>query len=215
MIRKRNWGAYLYARTLSLIAPEQRGRCARILLGTLWSLLVCALAIGLTGWALRMTNPTATTEMLLATSLASVGSGLFGTVATVVSLELLRSRRAEREQKSAILIRLRSNDLTTVARAVEELRSSRRLESGYLDQADLRGACLRGLDLRRMRAVGARLDGANLTDTVMYGADLRYSSLADIQISDATNLHACRLEGANFDGVDPSKLRSMGVLVTD
>lgn len=192
-------------------APHYRKRLGQFVLGLVWIVVVSLVAIALTVAAERMKDPKVGWGAVSSAALASVASGLFGAVTTVVSLEMLRSRRAEREQKKAMLIRLRSADSGAVSGAVEELRSRELLEAGYLDRADLRGAGLRGLDLRGLRAVGACLDGADLRDTMLYGADLRFASMKDVQLSDSTNLRLCNCAGANLDGVDSALLLHCGV----
>lgn len=192
-------------------APHYRKRLGQFMLGLVWIVVVSGVAFALTVVAERTKEPGVAWGTVYSASLASIASGLFGAVTTVVSLEMLRSRRAERDQKKALLIRLRSADSAAVSEAVEELRSRELLEAGYLDRADLRGVRLRGLDLRGLRAVGAFLDGADLRETMLYGADLRFASMKDVQLSESTNLRLCNCAGADFDGVDSALLLRCGV----
>jgi hypothetical protein len=177
----------------------------------LWLTVVTGVALGVTAISERLKDPKVVWTTIFASSLGSIAAGLFGAVATVLSLEVLRARRVEQEQKAALLSRLRSRDRSTVLAAVEELRSRRLLDSGYLDGADLRGAIFSDADLRGMRAVGARLDGAELTGATLYGADIRFASLKDVTLSEATNLRLCRWDGADLTGIDGSLLRECGL----
>jgi hypothetical protein len=200
----------------SFTAPHVRRKFARSIAAAFWLLLVTAVAIVLTAIAVAMDTTTPLTlERVIAACLGSVASGLFGTMATVVSLETLRARRTEKEQRVEYLNRLRSTDRSVVAGTIEELRSKKLIDSGYLDGADLRGVDFSGLDLRSARLVGAKLDGADLRGTMLYGADLRYTSLKDAQVSDKTNLHLCKCTGAVTSGISDDLLKLCGLPQTN
>lgn len=202
---------WILALGASLGAPYLWRRWARVILGLVWLLIVTAIAFGVTVISERIRDPKVLWATIFASSLGSIAAGLFGAVATVLSLEVLRARRVEREERATFLSRLRSRDRGTVSAAIEELRSRRLLDSGYLDGADLRGVVFAETDLRGMRAVAARFDGADLTNAVLYGADIRFASLRDVTLSGATNLRLCKWHGADLTGVDGSLLRECGL----
>ena len=209
----------LRARFLALGSPYRRRRWLRALKGFVWFLVICSAAIVITAVSVLAASPpegaklVTTTQLVLAACLSSLASGLIGTVATVISLEVLRSRRLERQERDTFISRLRSTNAEIVAEAVEDLRSRGLLVNGYLDQADLRGTALQQLNLRSLRAVGAQFDGSDLTATMLYEADLRYSLLRDVKVTGATNLHMCKADGADFAGVDRALLASCGLRV--
>ena len=207
----------LRARLLALGSPYRWRRRLRALEGLIWFLVVCAAAIAITAFSVQAASPpegeklVTPTQLVIAACLSSLASGLIGTVATVISLEILRSRRLERQERDSFISRLRSTNADIVAEAIEELRSRGLLVNGYLDRADLRGTALQGLNLRSLRAVGAQFDGSDLTATMLYKADFRYSLLRDVKVTGATNLHMCKADGADFAGVDRALLVSCGL----
>lgn len=78
-----------------------------------------------------------------------------------------------------------------------------RMSGLVAEQADLRGARARNMDLTGARLVGARLAGADLAYTLAHLADLRYADLAGAQLT-GTGLRAADLRGARLVDVDLS-----------
>lgn len=76
-----------------------------------------------------------------------------------------------------------------------------RMSGLVAEQADLRGARARNMDLTSARLVGARLAGADLAYTLLHMADLRYSDLGGAQLTGA-GMRAADLRGARLVGVD-------------
>lgn len=73
---------------------------------------------------------------------------------------------------------------------------------------DLRGACLRRVNLTGARFGGAVFDGANLTGAILDATDLSAGSLTTATLSDAsmkfTILTGTNLNGANLSGARPT-----------
>jgi uncharacterized protein YjbI with pentapeptide repeats len=92
-----------------------------------------------------------------------------------------------------------------------------KLEAANLDGADLRAAVLcafdneKGLTLIGALAslVGARLNGADLSDAAAYGVDFANASLRGARLRNA-NFKNARFDGANLDGADLSGARVSG-----
>lgn len=76
-----------------------------------------------------------------------------------------------------------------------------RMSGLVAEQADLRGARARNMDLTGARLVGAKLAGADLAYTLLHLADLRYADMSGAQLTGA-GLRAADLRGARLVGVD-------------
>lgn len=194
------------------VSPHNLDRLSRAARGSVWAVLVVVAAVGLFALSVVASGGVLTAQALYAKTADGLGAGLLGTVATVTVLERLRERRTSRAERLEVIARLVSRDLGTVRATAEQLRSTNRLQSGYLDRAILRGAILSGCDLRRMRAVAADLSGADLSGTDLYDADLRWCNLADAKLTEETNLRLARLDYANLAGIPPETLRLAGAL---
>jgi len=77
------------------------------------------------------------------------------------------------------------------------------------EQADLRGAYLRGADLSDANLRGANLSDAYLSDANLSDADLRGADLSDAYLSDA-NLRGANLRGADLSDADLSDANLRG-----
>jgi uncharacterized protein YjbI with pentapeptide repeats len=95
--------------------------------------------------------------------------------------------------------------------------SGAKLEAANLDGADLRAAVLcmadeeKGLTLMGALAslVGARLNGADLSDAAAFGVDFSNASLRGARLRNA-NFKNARFDGANLDGADLNGARLAG-----
>jgi uncharacterized protein YjbI with pentapeptide repeats len=92
-----------------------------------------------------------------------------------------------------------------------------RLEAANLDGADLRAAVLCAADDEKgltpigalASLVGARLNGADLSDAAAYGVDFANASLRGARLRNA-NFKNARFDGANLDGADLNGARLAG-----
>lgn len=207
----RHFERAIRARLAMALGPNKRKKLGQLAIALFWLLAVSFAAIVLTAITVAMDPAPLTIERVVAVCVSGIASGLFGTITTVVSLEVLRARRAEQAQRTEHLARLRSTDRATVSSVIEELRGKGLLEGGYLDGSDLAGVNFAGLNLRGARFVRSKLDGADLRDTMLYAADLRFASLKDVKVSESTNLYLCHLEGAALSGIDADLLTKYGL----
>ena len=123
--------------------------------------------------------------LCVATTWAGMASGGY----RAFCLLLVAYRSAEARGNEAGKIRV--PQVAVVAR----INGERKARESFCN-ADLRGAYLRGANLRGADLYGANLDGADLRGANLYGADLRGADLR------GANLYGADLRGANLRGAN-------------
>lgn len=102
----------------------------------------------------------------------------------------------------------------TSANPIQQLLESRSCVACDLQNANLKGADLRGVNLSRANLRNADLRDAQLLAVNLKGADLRGANLtgADLLVVDFTDAN---LRGAKVDGVKPESLRFCHTIAED
>ena len=120
---------------------------------------------------------------------ANLSTEVISIAITVLVIDGLYRARQRQADKAGLLIRMRSKRNETAVDAVEEARWRGWLQKGMVKGADLRGANLKRADFRN-----APLTGANLSLATLRGADFRGADLTKV------NLEQAILIGANLRG---------------
>jgi hypothetical protein len=155
----------------------------------------------------------------LASLLQGLGAEMLGAAVTFLLIDLIFTRRREQEQrdealkqeKEALIGKLRSRAPGVAIRAGEELREKRWLVDGTLKGIDISGADLQKVDLSYANLENVDLWNANLQHTNLTAAilkearlnstDLRGSRLFKTDLRSADLTHA-DLRGANLECVN-------------
>jgi Pentapeptide repeats (8 copies) len=114
---------------------------------------------------------------------------------TILVIDRLNERRAEKELKAQLIREMGSTDNGIAVRAVNELRASGWLEDGSLkgtklNKANLQDANMNRVDLQRAEIAHANLErvnlaGANLERAALHGANLQRALLMSANLQDA------------------------------
>ncbi len=124
-----------------------------------------------------------------------------GITFTVLILDRLNARRAERQQVEQLVRRAKSRNNSVACAAIEELRVMGKLQDGTLRKRDFRGANWRDANLYK-----ADLSGCDLENVDLRGADLIYATLTGAKVSDEQLRYAAKLryahmpDGTRYDG---------------
>jgi uncharacterized protein YjbI with pentapeptide repeats len=162
---------------------------------------------------------------------SNFGTEFVGIGLTVLIIDSLNRRRADRERKEELISQMGSPDNAFALEAARILRQQGWLTDGslhdaslwranlqgaylaqanmqrvVLERADLRGVDLEAADLRRadlnnINFQGADLKSANLRETVLERADLRGADLEEANLQRA-NLKYANLQGADLKSTD-------------
>jgi uncharacterized protein YjbI with pentapeptide repeats len=160
---------------------------------------------------------------------ANVSTELASIATTILIIDFLSERRANRERLQQLAREMGSGDNAFALKAAKELKAQGWLTDGSLqgidlDAADLssadlshadisyascgatslRGAFAENVLLVNATITGAHLEEANLSNANLMGADLRWSNLTD-----------CSLEGACIDSANLEGTVLLGAKVTE
>ena len=162
-------------------------------------------------------SPRPDVSMLIADLYANGGAELLGIAITVLIIEQLNRRRANRERKEELILSMGSDEKVIAKEAVRVLRLRGWLEDGSLRGANLRKANLTEADLQEANLSGVRLAEANLEGTNLELANLSgaYMVLANLTrayLSEA-NLNGANLENATLAGSGLYSAKLNGVIL--
>lgn len=153
-------------------------------------LVLALLGAGLQ-YAQTYTGPTTWGSFLLNFFL-TLSPGLAGIALTVLLLDYLSEKRAERALRWQLLHEMGSHDNHTALRAVHELRlrgwlMDRTLENALLHHANLTHANLSNAnlchaDLQNAQLTHAELQNANLSETDLHGVNLAHANLQNANL---------------------------------
>ena len=147
----------------------------------------------------------------LAQKLYDIDNTIFIVPTVKAASEILHRQIGQGDRKRNIIDQLRSQDHATIQNALADLRQTRWLYDGTLQQADLRGARLHDVnlfmaDLRGVDLSGADLQRANLFKVDFESADLIGVNFTGASIGDANlrnaDLQDARLARAVLTGSD-------------
>ncbi len=132
---------------------------------------------------------------------SNAGVELLSIGLTVLVIDSLNRRRAEKERKEELILQLGSPDNGFALEAVRQLRYK-----GWLEDGSLQGAKLQGANLR-----WAKLNGTNLREASLYLANLQHARLQGVNLQQAdlnsTYLQKAKLPGANLQQADLCRAR--------
>lgn len=123
---------------------------------------------------------------------ANGGAELLSIAITVLIIENLNSRRAERERKEELIFQLAGDEALHTKAAARMLR-----HKGWLYDGSLKGAGLFDANLEGINLEGANLEGVHLSNANLQGANLKNVRLQEAILFRA-NLQGANLEGANL-----------------
>jgi uncharacterized protein YjbI with pentapeptide repeats len=165
---------------------------------------------------------------------ANAGTELVSIALTVLVIDTLNQRRADRErahqeaemrraevrlEKQALILQMGSPDNAFAVEAARIIRAKGWLHDGTLQNVNLWSAGLRGARLRQAVLCGAYMCGADLSDAHLAGgnlsrADLRLANMSDSTLTDV-DLSGADLRGARLSGADLSGATLVGAKIDE
>lgn len=132
------------------------------------------------------------------------GIELISIAVTVLIIESLNRRRADRERREELILQMGSPINSSAVEAARILSLKKWLRDGSLENRNFQEADLRGADLTKARLQGvklgkAQLRGAQLRGAQLQGADLPEALLEEVNLREA-NLEKAQLWQANLQG---------------
>ncbi|MEL6149642.1 MAG: pentapeptide repeat-containing protein, partial [Chloroflexota bacterium] len=130
------------------------------------------------------------TAQILDDYTTNVFTEALGVLATVLIVDLLNRKRAERERKDELIFQMGSTEHTTASGAARLLKHRGWLQDGSLrghslSRASLQRADLRGADLRNVRLRYTNMEGAYVDSADLRGTDLQHANLSGARLKDA------------------------------